>query len=126
MLPTVNFFGTQISRLILGDNPFNGHSYIADKTSGTEMMNYYSEEKIIETLFLAQRYGMNTWLPLADPYIIRIIQHFRSMGGKMNTIFQTCPWYGYELNMNQLMGCSSDSFLSSGYNNRLPLGNRTG
>jgi hypothetical protein len=28
MLATVDFFGSQISRLILGDNPFNGHSYI--------------------------------------------------------------------------------------------------
>jgi hypothetical protein len=28
MIPTVDFFGTPVSRLFLGDNPVNGHSYI--------------------------------------------------------------------------------------------------
>jgi hypothetical protein len=114
MLPTVDFFGSQISRLILGDNPFNGHSYIDDKTLGGEMVDYYTEDKIIETLFHAQEFGMNTWLPLADPFILRVIRHFNSMGGKMNCIFQTCPWYGYELNVNQFMGCSPIAFYHQG------------
>lgn len=27
---TVNFFGHQVTKLIIGDNPMNGHSYIED------------------------------------------------------------------------------------------------
>ena len=35
MIPSVDFFGTQVTRLILGDNPFNGHSYIRIYTAAT-------------------------------------------------------------------------------------------
>lgn len=114
MLPTVDFFGTQVTRLILGDNPFNGHSYVADKADGTDMLDFYTEDKVIETLFHAGELGMNTWLPLADPFIIRCIRHYKNMGGKMNMIFQTCPWYGYEQNMNQLMECGPTAFYHQG------------
>ena len=37
---TVNFFGHQVTKLIVGDNPFNGHSYIEDKIPGSEMKNW--------------------------------------------------------------------------------------
>jgi hypothetical protein len=114
MLPAVDFFGTRVSRLILGDNPFNGHSYVADKAGGAEMLDFYTEDKVIETLFYAEELGMNTWLPLADPFIIRCIRHYKNMGGRMNVIFQTCPWYGYEQNMNQLMECGPIAFYHQG------------
>ena len=32
---TVDFFGKKVTKLIVGDNPFNGHSYILE-TSGKE------------------------------------------------------------------------------------------
>ena len=42
---SVNFFGHEISKLIIGDNPFNGHSYIEYQTTGAEMKNFYTAEK---------------------------------------------------------------------------------
>ena len=45
---TVNFFGHQVSKLIIGDNPINGHSYIEDKIPGREMKEYYTAERIKE------------------------------------------------------------------------------
>ena len=85
----VDFFGNKVSKLIVGDNPFNGHSYITEYVSKQEMIDYHTEDKILEAIYKMEELGVNTMLPLADPYIIRILQHYRSNGGKMNFIFQT-------------------------------------
>ena len=85
----VDFLGHQVSKLIVGDNPFNGHSYITAFISKEEMLNYHTEDKILEAMHKMEELGVNTMLPLADPYIIRILQHYRANGGKMNFIFQT-------------------------------------
>lgn len=85
----VDFYGHKVSKLIVGDNPFNGHSYIDNYISGSEMRNFHTEDKILEAMHEMEDLGVNTMLPLADPYIIRILQHYRNNGGKMNFIFQT-------------------------------------
>ena len=56
---TVNFFGHQITKLIIGDNPINGHSYIEDKIPGKEMKEYYTAEKIKEALFEMEANGFS-------------------------------------------------------------------
>jgi hypothetical protein len=53
------------------------------------MIEYHTEDKILEAMHKMEDLGINTMLPLADPYIIRILSHYRSNGGKMNFIFQT-------------------------------------
>ena len=85
----IDFFGNKVSKLIIGDNPFNGHSYITAFISKEEMLDYHTEVKILEAMHKMEELGINTMLPLADPYIIRILRHYRKEGGKMNFIFQT-------------------------------------
>ncbi|MBE7021536.1 MAG: hypothetical protein E7411_08915 [Ruminococcaceae bacterium] len=85
----VDFFGHKVSKLLVGDNPFNGHSYITHVISKDEMIDYHTEDKILEAMHKMEDMGINTMLPLADPYIIRILRHYRANGGKMNFIFQT-------------------------------------
>jgi len=85
----VDFFGSSVSKLIIGDNPFNGHSYITAWISQDEMISYHTEARILEAMHKMEELGINTMLPLGDPYIIRILQHYRKEGGKMNFIFQT-------------------------------------
>ena len=85
----IDFFGHSISKLIIGDNPFNGHSYITAFIHREEMLDYHTEVRILDAMHEMEALGINTMLPLADPYIIRILQHYRSDGGKMNFIFQT-------------------------------------
>lgn len=85
----VDFLGHKVSKLICGDNPFNGHSYIQNYVTGAEMLQYHTEDKILEAMHKMEELGINTMLPLADPYIIRILRHYRYNGGKMNFIFQT-------------------------------------
>ena len=99
---TVNFFGHSVSRLIVGDNPFNGHSYIEDKTAGREMKSWYTAERIKETLREIERCGYNAMLPLADPYILRLLQEHRAEGGTLRFIFQPYMPMDQEVSMRQM------------------------
>lgn len=103
MLPTVNFFGTEITRLILGDNPINGHSYIPDITPGGEMMDYYTADKCVDMLFEAQKAGINTFLPLGCDFDLRVLRQFNNMGGHMNLIYQPYPAIPLAVNMKMMM-----------------------
>jgi len=105
MMKTVDFYGAQVSRLILGDNPFCGHSYIAQEHSGGEMMDFYTAQTVVRTLFEAESHGINTYLALADPFIIRVLRQYRNEGGKMNIIFQSYPPVDLEVNVHQMMEC---------------------
>ena len=91
MFPTVDFFGTRVTRMIIGDNPVNGHSYIQDQISGEEMSGYYTRERVAELLFEVVEAGYNTILPIACPKTFGILREFRSRGGKINIIFQPYP-----------------------------------
>ena len=44
-MPTVDFFGHQISRLIMGCNPFNGGSHVGPELDA-EMDAYYTFDNI--------------------------------------------------------------------------------
>ena len=105
MIKTVDFYGTLISRLIIGDNPFNGHSYIESKHTGSEMMDYYTAEKCVEALFEAESNDINTYMPLADPFSIRVMRQYRNQGGKMHVIFQSYPPIPLDINIRQMMEC---------------------
>jgi len=106
MIPAVDFYGTSVTRLILGDNPFNGHSYIKDIHSGDEMMNYYTAENCVRALFEAEENGVNSYMALADPFILRVIRQYKNEGGKMNIMFQSYPPIDLEVNIRQMMACN--------------------
>jgi hypothetical protein len=107
---TVDFFGHQVTKLIVGDNPFKGHSYIEDITPGSEMVEFYTAEKIKETLFELERCGYNTMPPLADPYILRLLTEYEREGGKMQYIFQPyMPMDQDVINSNSLKNCNYDT-----------------
>ncbi len=105
MLPQVDFFGYQVTRLLLGDNPFNGHSYIPEVHSGDEMMDYYTAERCVEVLFAAEEAGINTYVALGEPFVLRIIRQYRNQGGKMNIIFQSYPAIDIDTNLSMMMKC---------------------
>jgi hypothetical protein len=105
MIPTVDFFGTRVSRLFLGDNPVNGHSYIPDLCSGEQMMDYFTAQNVVRAFFEAEALGYTTCLPLANDYMLRIIRQYRNEGGKMNWIFQPYPCVAVEVNVRQMMAC---------------------
>ncbi|MCL2665124.1 MAG: hypothetical protein FWE82_05880 [Defluviitaleaceae bacterium] len=102
-MKTVNFFGSEVTRLIIGDNPFCGHSYIENEHSGNEMMDFYTAGKVVETLFRAEEYGINAYMALADGFIIRCLRQYRNEGGKMKIMFQSYPPVELETNLHQMM-----------------------
>ena len=99
----VNFFGHEISKLIIGDNPMNGHSYIQQVISGEEMKNYYTARKILDALFRMEECGYTAMLPLADPFIIRLLQEYQREGGKMKFIFQPYMPMNQDVSMREMM-----------------------
>ena len=98
----VDFFGHSISKLIIGDNPFNGHSYITQYVTREEMIDYHTEDKILEAMHKMEDLGITTMLPLAEPYMIRILRHYRNNGGKMKFIFQCYSPMNPDASMRQM------------------------
>jgi len=84
-LPTVKFGTGDITRLIIGSNPFYGYSHF-NRILDEHMREYYSQDRKMEVLKSAERNGVGTWQlhyndqPLAD-YL-----RYREEGGKMNIV----------------------------------------
>ena len=91
MLPAVDFFGHEVTRMILGDNPAHGNTYIHDLISGEEMSEYYSQQNIVKMLRRAKETGYNTALILASPIMLKALRQFNAEGGGLHVIFQTYP-----------------------------------
>ena len=109
-----DFCGISVSRLILGDNPFNGHSYITDVHNGGEMMDYYTAENIIRTLFEAEECGIDAYMALGDPFILRVLRQYRNEGGRMTIMFQSYPPVDLEVNVSQMMECKPAAIYHQG------------
>ena len=87
-LHTVPFGSKQISRLIIGGNPFRGNSHFS-KAMSADMEAFYTVEQIKKTLFEAQNRGINTVQARGDVLIQACIREFWAEGGTMHFIAQT-------------------------------------
>ncbi len=103
MIPTVDFFGSRISRLIVGGNPFCGHTYIVKTVSTDDMLDFYTAQHIVDALFKAEDAGYKTFLPIADDFMLRVIRQYKKEGGRMNWIAQTHPPIMLEVNIRLIM-----------------------
>ncbi|HEX30303.1 TPA: hypothetical protein ENG04_09510 [Candidatus Poribacteria bacterium] len=90
MLPKVKLGEHEITRLIIGGNPFSGHSHVSGEMS-RDMINYYTVDKIKETLRECERLGINTLLARGDNHIMRMLNEYRLEGGSIQWIAQTAP-----------------------------------
>lgn len=90
MLPTIKIGDYDVSRLIIGGNPFAGNSHWSAALDD-EMEDYYSTENIRQTLKRAEECGINTANLRADKHIVRILREYRLDGGKIHWIAQTAP-----------------------------------
>ncbi|MBI3944905.1 MAG: hypothetical protein HY321_03230 [Armatimonadetes bacterium] len=92
-LPCVNLGGLQVSRLIIGGNPFSGVSHqTAEKDA--EMLDYYTTARLKQTLAECERLGINTLFARADQHIMRLVREYRSDGGKIQWVAQSAPEMG--------------------------------
>jgi len=86
---TVNFFGHNTGRLILGTNPYSGYSYIPEKVTYDDMVDFYTTENILRDLRYAETLGYTTFIATTDDFTKRYYRQYRNEGGKLKWIAQT-------------------------------------
>jgi len=88
MLPIVDFCGLEISRLVLGANPFGGFSHQTAERD-TEMREYYTVERILETWKRAEAAGINTMITNNEtPHVLEALRVYLAKGGSLQWIAQ--------------------------------------
>lgn len=87
----------EVSRLILGGNPFSGNSHQGVERD-RDMLRYFTTARIKAILRQAEDLGINTFLGRADRHIVRVLMEYWDEGGKIQWIAQTCPEFGSPLN----------------------------
>ncbi|MEN6479084.1 MAG: hypothetical protein ABFD20_05560 [Anaerolineales bacterium] len=87
-ISTTRIGALEISRLLIGGNPFSGFSHQSMQRDA-EMRAWYTDERIIETLFAAEALGLQTCLMRGDEHITRVLAEFWRRGGKLRWVAQT-------------------------------------
>jgi hypothetical protein len=88
LLPTVRFGEHEVTRLIVGGNPFRGYSHFNPELD-REMREYHTVENVVETLLRAEACGINTMQSRGDDIIFGMVRAYREAGGTMQWIVQT-------------------------------------
>jgi hypothetical protein len=90
-MPTGKIGDLNISRLLLGGNLLTHYTHSRDLQYVYSLAAHYNtEEKIHETLALAEAHGVNTLVIHTHPWSINVIKKYRyDKGGKINWII--CP-----------------------------------
>jgi len=84
-LPTVQFKGKEITRLIVGSNPLYGFSHF-NQLLDRFMREYMTEDRRIEVLKMAECAGINTWQVHYTGSAIGDWNRYRAEGGRMNVL----------------------------------------
>lgn len=84
-LPRVNFFGTEITRLVIGSNPLYGYSHV-NVIFDRLMREWMTQDRRVETLHRAEAAGINTWQVHYNEPTIEDFKRYRDEGGKMHWV----------------------------------------
>ena len=83
-LPKIKLGTLEVSRLILGSNPFFGFAHKPGDV-GRKMQEYYTDERIMAVLDEAAEHGITAvWTPVYDRWV-RLWNKYREKGGKLRT-----------------------------------------
>ncbi len=106
-LPKIKLGTHEISRLIVGGNPFSGNSHLSGELS-KEMRDYFTNEKIKETLRECERCGIDTVQARGDNHIMRMLIEYWNEGGKLKWIAQTASERAsIPANIGQIASCGA-------------------
>ena len=89
-LPKIRIGSADVSRLVIGGNPFSAISHLS-KDADKAMRDYYTTAKIKETLAECERLGINTFLGRVDNHICRVLHEYWNEGGTIQFFGQTAP-----------------------------------
>lgn len=125
MLPTTKIGDVQITRLIIGGNPFSAYSHISPEMN-KEMLDYYTADRIKQTLREAEQAGITTFVGRADNHVMRLLNEYWNEGGTISWIAQTAPERAsVPANVNQLCGIGAKAcFLHGGMIDTMHRGGR--
>ena len=88
MLPHVDFCGLQVTRLILGANPFGGYSH-QNAQRDEQMQSYHTVDRILETWQRAESAGINTMITNNEsPNVVEAVRVYLAQGGSLQWIAQ--------------------------------------
>ncbi|MHB9034510.1 MAG: hypothetical protein ACYC6L_15870 [Anaerolineae bacterium] len=88
MLPSVDFCGLQVTRLVIGGNPFAGYSH-QDEGRDQAMRAYYTVARIKETWARAEAAGINTMVTNnTHPGVVQAVREYLREGGALQWIAQ--------------------------------------
>ncbi|MBO4528605.1 MAG: hypothetical protein J5743_13310, partial [Victivallales bacterium] len=112
MLPTVDFCGVEMTKMLIGANPFGGFSH-QNKERDEQMRSYHTPERIIETWNRAWKAGINTFVTNNETkHVIETTKlYLKSPECKMNWIGQlswrTLPSMEWAIDDAVAAGCKA-------------------
>jgi hypothetical protein len=86
-VPKVKFGKVELSRFVLGSNPFNGGSHFNSILSGV-MREWYTPAKIIEVMRRCEKYGINVYNYSHHSSLLDDWERFLGEGGHMHLVAQ--------------------------------------
>jgi hypothetical protein len=86
-VPKVRFGPAQISRLVVGCNPFYGFAHFNDLLSRV-MLEYYTAERVCDVLHQCARFGINAYNYVELGRAPQDLDRFEAEGGRMHLIVQ--------------------------------------
>jgi uncharacterized membrane protein YphA (DoxX/SURF4 family) len=82
----------ELSRIMPGGNLVAGFAHARDLIYVSPLIkNYFTDEKVIETMWLYEACGINTVIFRCDDQTIRILKKYWDRGGKIQWLAQTYP-----------------------------------
>ncbi len=88
-LPTIKLGSLDVSRFILGSNPFWGYSHKSPALD-EEMKKFHTDEKIVEALDEAARCGVTTIASPPEERWVNLFKKYREGGGKLRLWIGQC------------------------------------
>ncbi|UCF36747.1 MAG: DoxX family membrane protein [Acidobacteriota bacterium] len=82
----------KVSRLICGGNLISGFAHARDLIYVSPLLkSYFTDEKVMETLWLCESSGINTAILRTDEDTVRVLGKYWKRGGKIQWLAQTYP-----------------------------------
>ncbi len=92
-LPMGQIGKLKVSRMLLGGNLLTHFTHSRDLRYVYNLTAHYNtDEKIMETLALAERHGVNTLSMHNPPHAISVLKKYRKQGGKIQWIICPTAW----------------------------------
>lgn len=88
LLPTIKLGRHDVTRLIVGSNPFYGYSHFT-KLYDRQMAEWFTQERVLQTLRRCEECGINTWQFSHNDRSLSDVRRYLEQGGRLQWILTT-------------------------------------